>query len=51
MAQFEGYMKDLETKAAAVATAAKANDINAVKAGFGAMGAACGTCHKAFRND
>jgi cytochrome c556 len=51
MAQFEGYMKDLEAKATAVATAAKAGDIAAVKAGFGAMGGACGTCHKAFRND
>lgn len=50
-AQFEAGMKDLEAKATAVATAAKAGDIAAVKAGFGAMGAACGTCHKAFRND
>jgi cytochrome c556 len=50
-AQFEANMKDLESKAAAVATAAKAGDMNAVKAGFGAMGGACGTCHKAFRND
>lgn len=50
-ATFEANMKDLETKAAAVATAAKAGNMDAVKAGFGAMGGACGTCHKAFRAD
>lgn len=50
-AQFEANMKDLEAKAAAVATAAKANNIDGVKAGFAAMGGACGTCHKSFRND
>lgn len=50
-AQFEANMKDLEAKASAVATAAKAGDMAAVKSGFGAMGGACGTCHKAFRND
>jgi len=50
-AQFEANMKDLESKAAAVATAAKANNIDGVKAGFAAMGGACGTCHKSFRND
>lgn len=50
-AQFEANMKDLEAKAAAVATAAKANNMDGVKAGFAAMGGACGTCHKSFRND
>jgi len=50
-ATFEANMKDLESKAAAVATAAKANNIDGVKAGFAAMGGACGTCHKSFRND
>ncbi|MCW0234256.1 MAG: cytochrome c [Ferrovibrio sp.] len=51
MAQFEGYMKDLEAKATAVAVAGKAGDAAALKTAFGAMGAACGTCHKAFRMD
>jgi cytochrome c556 len=50
-AQFEGYMKDLEAKATAVAAAGKAGDAAALKTAFGAMGGACGTCHKAFRND
>jgi cytochrome c556 len=50
-AQFEGFMKDAEAKATAVATAAKAGNMDAVKAGFGALGGACGTCHKQFRND
>lgn len=50
-AQFEANMKDLESKAAATATAAKAGNIDGVKAGFAAMGGACGTCHKSFRND
>jgi cytochrome c556 len=50
-AQFEANMKDLEGKAAAVATAAKAGNMDGVKAGFAAMGGACGTCHKSFRND
>ncbi|MEK9968978.1 MAG: cytochrome c [Ferrovibrio sp.] len=51
MAQFEGYMKDAEAKATALAAAAKSGDMAAVKAGFGALGGACGTCHKAFRAD
>jgi cytochrome c556 len=51
MAQFEGYMKDAEAKATALAAAAKSGDMNAVKAGFGALGGSCGTCHKAFRAD
>lgn len=50
-AQFDGYMKDAEAKATALAAAAKSGDMAAVKAGFGALGGTCGTCHKAFRND
>lgn len=50
-AQFEASMKDLESKAAATVTAAKAGNMDGVKAGFAAMGGACGTCHKSFRND
>lgn len=50
-ATFEATMKDLEAKATATATAAKAGNMDGVKAGFAAMGGTCGTCHKQFRAD
>lgn len=50
-ADFENNMKSAEAAATRLAAAAKSGDINAVKAGFGALGGTCGTCHKAFRND
>ncbi|MBX3456613.1 cytochrome c [Ferrovibrio sp.] len=51
MADFTAKMKAAEDAATAIATAAAANNIDGVKAGFGALGAACGACHKAYRND
>ncbi|WP_341703449.1 cytochrome c [Ferrovibrio sp.] len=48
---FEKAAKANEEAAVKLVAAAKAGDMDAVKAGFGAVGASCGGCHKPFRND
>lgn len=50
-ADFDKMMGNLGAAAAKVASSAKAGNMDAVKADFAAMGAACGACHKAYRND
>ena len=50
-AEFEKLMGNLRTAAEKTAADAKAGNIDLVKGDFGAMGGACGACHKQFRND
>lgn len=51
MADFQAKMKAAEDGAKKLAASAKAGGMDAVKADFGALGGACGACHKAYRND
>ncbi|MBP6818766.1 cytochrome c [Ferrovibrio sp. MS7] len=51
MADFTAKMKAAEDAATALASAAQAGNMDAVKAGFGALGGTCGACHRAYRND
>lgn len=51
MADFTTKMKTLEDAAKAIAMAGGAGNLDAVKAGFSALGGACGACHKVYRND
>ncbi len=51
MADFTAKMKAAEDAAKAIAMAGGAGNMDGVKSGFGALGAACGACHKAYRND
>lgn len=49
----DGFMKHaqtLETSAGELAAVAKKGDLDAIKAQFGAVGQACGGCHKAYRS-
>ncbi len=50
-----GFKAEEDKFKAAVAkfnqSAATATDLNALKADFGAVGASCGSCHKAFKSD
>lgn len=48
-AGFQKAAKDFETAATAVASAASANNIDGVKAGFAQLGATCGACHDKYR--
>ncbi len=48
---FTAKMKTLEDAATAIASAAAANNIDGVKAGFNALGGACGACHRPYRAD
>jgi cytochrome c556 len=48
MAGFESKMNDLTTATAALAEVA-GTDLDAMKAAFGPVGAACGACHKDYR--
>lgn len=51
LADFQAKMKATEAAAVKLAASAKAGNMDAVKADFGALGGTCGACHKAYRND
>ena len=48
MADFDAKQQDLATASAALAAAA-GTDLEALKAAFGPVGAACGACHQTYR--
>jgi len=48
-AEFEKLAKNNHDAAEKMVAAAKAGDMDAVKAGFGPLGGTCGACHKQFR--
>ncbi|MEY3464903.1 MAG: cytochrome c [Gammaproteobacteria bacterium] len=51
-AEFQKLMTDLRDKTAALSAAAKtANNVDAVKAAFGAAGQACKACHDKYKAD
>lgn len=50
-ADFQRLMKDMQGKTAALATAAKGNDLEAIKPAFGAAGASCKACHDKYKMD
>ena len=50
-ADFQKLMKDMQVKTAALATAAKGNDLEAIKPAFGAAGASCKSCHDKYKMD
>ncbi len=50
-ADFQKLMKDMQVKTAALATAAKGNDLEAIKPAFGAAGASCKACHDKYKMD
>ena len=48
-AEFQKLMKDMQTRTAALVTAAKSGNLETIKPAFGATGASCKACHDAFR--
>ena len=50
-ADFQRLMKDMQAKTAALATAAKGSDLEAIKPAFGAAGASCKACHDKYKMD
>lgn len=50
-ADFQKLMKDMQAKTAALATAAKGSDLEAIKPAFGAAGASCKACHDKYKMD
>lgn len=50
-ADFQKLMKDMQAKTAALATAAKGSDLEAIKPVFGAAGASCKACHDKYKMD
>ncbi len=50
-AEFQKLMKDMQDKTAALAVAAKSNDLEKIKPAFGAAGGACKACHDKFKAD
>lgn len=49
-AKFDAAGKKMQEEMAKLATAAKANNLDALKAAFGPVGQACKACHDDFRN-
>ncbi len=49
--EFQKLMKDMQDKTAALAVAAKTNDLEKIKPAFGAAGGACKACHDKFKAD
>jgi len=49
--EFQKLMKDMQDKTAALAVAAKSNDLEKIKPAFGAAGGACKACHDKFKAD
>lgn len=50
-ADFQKLMKDMQAKTATLATAARGNDLEAIKPVFGAAGASCKACHDKYKAD
>lgn len=50
-AQFDAAAKKMQDEVANLVVAAKANDLEKVKAAFGAVGQSCKACHDNFRKD
>lgn len=50
-ADFQRLMRDLQSKTAALATAAKGSDLEAIKPAFAAAGASCKACHDKYKAD
>ncbi len=50
-AEFQKLMKDMQEKTAALAVAAKSNDLEKIKPAFGAAGQSCKACHDKFKAD
>ena len=48
-AEFQKLMKDMQDKTAALAVAAKTNDLEKIKPAFGAAGQSCKACHDKFK--
>jgi cytochrome c556 len=48
-AEFDGHARKLQEEASKLAAAAKANNLDALKAAFGATAASCKACHDDFR--
>jgi cytochrome c556 len=49
--KFKGHADKLNAEVARLNTAAKAGDLAATRAAFGAAGQACKACHDDFRKD
>lgn len=49
MEDFEGKLADLRREAAALAAVAKTDDVDAIKAQFGATGKTCKACHDEYK--
>lgn len=49
-AKFDAAAKKMQEEMAKLATASKANNLDALKAAFGPVGQACKACHDDFRN-
>ena len=50
-AKFSEYAQKVQTELSKLAAAAKAADLDSLKAAVNATGAACKTCHDAYRKD
>lgn len=50
-AKFDEAAKNLQTEAAKLALAAKSNNLDQLKAAFGATAKTCKSCHDNFRNE
>ncbi len=50
-AQFDAGAKKMQEEVAKLVTAAKANDLEQLKAAFGATGQSCKACHDTYRKD
>ena len=50
-ADFQKLMKDLTDRSAAVAQAARSNDLDTVKPAVGALGGSCKACHDKYKLD
>lgn len=49
--EFQKLMKDMQDKTAALAVAAKSNDLEKIKPAFGAAGGSCKACHDKYKAD
>ncbi|MFM7396750.1 MAG: c-type cytochrome [Gammaproteobacteria bacterium] len=50
-AEFQRLMRDMQSKAANLATVARGGDLEAIKPAFGATGASCKACHDKYKAD
>jgi cytochrome c556 len=50
-AEFQRLMRDMQSKTAALATAARGSDLEAIKPAFAAAGGSCKACHDKYKAD